>query len=248
MMSSQVAKRGAWTSTAFLNNNVPAFCLTFRDALQSIYINIQLYDECISKFKEDKQNQRVWWDISNREINKVGWFWDLINKVGWLRDLERSDWSVKLAQYDWLLYRATSFWATWPNMIGCYIEWRHFGPDWVQRLFGPISDWLTQFLIGWPFLTQILIGWPFLTQILIGWPFLAQILIGWAFLAQILIGWPFLAQILIGWPFLTQILIGCPFLAQILIGWPFLSQVDVFLSKVPVGQNKNGGRDDYREN
>ena len=59
MMSPQVAKRGARTRTVFLNNNVPAFCLAFRDVLQSIYINIQLYDECISKFKEDKQNQRV---------------------------------------------------------------------------------------------------------------------------------------------------------------------------------------------
>ena len=44
-----------------------------------------------------------------------------------------------LAQYDWLLYRVTSFWASWPNMIGSYIERRHFGPDWAQRfvLLGP---------------------------------------------------------------------------------------------------------------
>ena len=49
---------------------------------------------------------------------------------------------LNLAQYDWLLYRVTSFWASWPNwpnMIGSYIERRHFGPDWAQRfvLLGP---------------------------------------------------------------------------------------------------------------
>ena len=75
-------------------------------------------------------------------------------------------------------------------MIGSYIERRHFGPDWAQRHFGPISDWLTQFLIGWPFLAQIMIGWPFLAQIMIGWPFLARILIGWPFLAQFTVFYP----------------------------------------------------------
>ena len=54
-------------------------------------------------------------------------------------------WLVREAGPIWLtpIYRETWFWTTWPKMIDSYIERRHFGSDWDQRLFGPISDWLT---------------------------------------------------------------------------------------------------------
>ena len=120
-----------------------------------------------------------------KEINKVGWFWSPINKVGWLRDLDRSDWSVKLTQYDWLLYRVTSFWVTCPNLI-----------DSVILVQIGTSVFLTQILIGclnfWlsvPFWSYFWLTSPFCPNFWLTDPFWPNFWLTESNVTQVMIDW-----------------------------------------------------------